>query len=739
MKPWVRSLLNVTLNVLLVGAAHAGVNQWTSTNWPAGRAVFTLAIDPKTPTTVYAGTDQGVFKRVGTAGSWTVVGLRDSGVGTLAIDPQTPTIVYAGTSQGIFKSLDGGTSWRPINNGVPTGPDNRPTSVTSLYIDPRMPTTLYSPLPGAFLKTIDGGEHWFLLNPPVNGEISAFAFDPYDTRILYVGTSRVRYSGGAEIHDGQVLRSTDGGATWAQTGLRDIPIRSLAVASTTPATIYAAIDGFVLKSADQGGTWKLTNLFTISGALTADRLNPTGLYLNTGQRLLRSLDGGGSWSSINNGLVELFPDFASALSLHRRENATFLYAGDSRVPASAAVLENQFDGVPPADVVMNVESPEEEQIVSGIGMIRGWAFVTRPDVPLYRVGVVLENSLRVPGTACCSERNDVAAAFPQFPHANTLNSGWGTAFNWGALRSGAQRLQVWGDSLAKDFFAAPIRTVTVVKPGDFEFLDQFSLATAHAAINGNELLVTGVVVRDKQTQQRKQINVRFRWFANSQSFGMVQAETVSTVASRLGPLPALVATLSRWVGPHVLGPTSAEAAPGIASYWESPEEGQVASGIAIVRGWAFTQEPVPSGVGFSIRTIRFSIDGLPAGTVNCCSERPDVRQAFPTNPNAWGSGWGIQLNYGDLPLGTHTLNVQLEGWNGETQTLTRTITTIRTGGFVFVDRVDLSGATARITGEDILLSGVQVRDKVSQQTKVIEMRLRWFQHSQSLGIVAVSN
>jgi hypothetical protein len=292
--------------------------------------------------------------------------------------------------------------------------------------------------------------------------------------------------------------------------------------------------------------------------------------------------------------------------------------------------------------------------------------------------------------------------------------------------------------LVQDFFTAPLRTVTVVKPGDYQFLDQFSLATAHATMSGNELVVTGVVVRDKASQEKKQVNLRFRWFANSQSVDMVQAETVPTVVSGPSSLPALVTILSRWASPQMLGPASAEAASGIASYWESPEEGQVASGLAIVRGWAFTQEPVPAGVSASIRTIRFAIDGIPAGTVDCCSDRPDVRQAFPTNPNAWLSGWGIQLNYGDLTPGAHTLNVRLEGWNGETQTLTRTITTIRTGGFVFVDHVDLSGATARISGEDIALSGVQVRDKASQQTKMTELHLRWFQHSQSLGLVASS-
>jgi len=55
-----------------------------------------------------------------------------------------------------------------------------------------------------------------------------------------------------------------------------------------------------------------------------------------------------------------------------------------------------------------------------------------------------------------------------------------------------------------------------------------------------------------------------------------------------------------------------------------------------------------------------------------------------------------------------------------------------------VDQFHLSGATAHLEGEEIVLSGVVIRDKVSQQTKTIEVRLRWFQPAQALEIVASS-
>ena len=53
---------------------------------------------------------------------------------------------------------------------------------------------------------------------------------------------------------------------------------------------------------------------------------------------------------------------------------------------------------------------------AGLIAIRDWVFDTEEEVLISR---------EIP---CCSERADIAAAFPEFPITNTLNSGWGTIF-----------------------------------------------------------------------------------------------------------------------------------------------------------------------------------------------------------------------------------------------------------------------------------------------------------------------
>src|SRR3989442_1419044 len=158
--------LGVLLGALLVTSsmtAEGGINSWTSTNGPGGGSIGALAIDPVTPSTLYAGAySGGVFKSTDGGGGWTAVntGLTDGYVLALAIDPQTPATLYAGTDNGVFKSTNGGGSWSAVNTGLPNV-----TSVLALAIDPQAPTTLYlgTGSDGVF-KSTNGGGSWSAVN-----------------------------------------------------------------------------------------------------------------------------------------------------------------------------------------------------------------------------------------------------------------------------------------------------------------------------------------------------------------------------------------------------------------------------------------------------------------------------------------------------------------------------------------------------------------------------------------------
>jgi cysteine-rich repeat protein len=89
--------------------AQAGINAWTS-HGPEGGTVSALAINPPTPTTLYAvagtfgdeGGPGGVFKSTDRGSTWNTLseGLPDIPVRALAIDPIEPRRAYAGTAGG---------------------------------------------------------------------------------------------------------------------------------------------------------------------------------------------------------------------------------------------------------------------------------------------------------------------------------------------------------------------------------------------------------------------------------------------------------------------------------------------------------------------------------------------------------------------------------------------------------------------------------------------------------------
>src|SRR4029077_11385451 len=114
-----------------------GAASWTSANNGLGaQPVNALAVDPKSPSTIYAGTaNAGVFRSTDAAASWTAAtnGLTPTLIHSLAIDPKTFSTIYAGTGAGLFKSTDGAASWTAVGG--------QPSNFFALAIDPVTPST----------------------------------------------------------------------------------------------------------------------------------------------------------------------------------------------------------------------------------------------------------------------------------------------------------------------------------------------------------------------------------------------------------------------------------------------------------------------------------------------------------------------------------------------------------------------------------------------------------------------
>ena len=149
----VRALV-ILVAVALLAAPIIAQAQWVSLG-PKGGDVGALAVDPATPSTLYAGmAGGGVYKSTNNGVTWTLGnnGLTNRNVTALAIDPITPTTLYAGTGgSGVFKSTNGGTSWTNVG---PTG-----STIRALAIDPTTPATIFAGEAAGYgvFKSTNGG------------------------------------------------------------------------------------------------------------------------------------------------------------------------------------------------------------------------------------------------------------------------------------------------------------------------------------------------------------------------------------------------------------------------------------------------------------------------------------------------------------------------------------------------------------------------------------------------------
>jgi hypothetical protein len=216
-----------------------------------------LAIDPKTTTTLYAGTGLGIFKTTDGGATWNVLvsaglpvinGQPSAFYGTLVIDPQTPATMYGtfGTNF-VYKSVDGGVTWTHSNTGLP------PAGVTIVVIAPSNPAMLYATdgVNGVFLST-DGGATWTARNMGLSadeGFITALAVDPTTPATVYIGIELFAHG----LKTGALFTSTDSGATWHASGT------GLAIDPRAAGTAYAGrveidSDVFVAKLAPGGAS-----------------------------------------------------------------------------------------------------------------------------------------------------------------------------------------------------------------------------------------------------------------------------------------------------------------------------------------------------------------------------------------------------------------------------------------------------------------------------------------------------
>ena len=185
---------------------------------------------------------------------------------------------------------------------------------------------------GGIWKTQDAGESWVNISDGFFkvGSVGDIAVADSDPNVVYVGTGEHAVRGVMTSYGDGIYKSTDAGKSWKKMGLEKTRhISDVVVHPSDPDILWVAAQGTVhgpgsdrgiFKSTDGGTTWKKVlyiNDSTGISSLSLDKINPRILYAASwkhqrypwtvssggkGSGIWRSMDGGETWKSINNGL-----------------------------------------------------------------------------------------------------------------------------------------------------------------------------------------------------------------------------------------------------------------------------------------------------------------------------------------------------------------------------------------------------------------------------------------------------
>ncbi len=237
-------------------------------------------------------------------------------------------------SNGVFPKTSLYTEWlknknlyeKSVNqnnsNWTPLGPFDVPIilsngkrrgngRVNAIAFDPINPEIIYIGAPaGGFWKSTDGGSNWetYTDNLPVIG-VSHIAVNPLNPQIIYIATGDAN---GSDTYSIGVMKSTDGGVSWNTTGLSynvtDFEkVNKVVINPNYPDSIFAATNSNLMLSVDGGQNW---NSVGVPGRWRDIEFKPGNSSIiyaakqsSGGSNVYRSMDGGGTWSIINNGVA----------------------------------------------------------------------------------------------------------------------------------------------------------------------------------------------------------------------------------------------------------------------------------------------------------------------------------------------------------------------------------------------------------------------------------------------------
>ncbi len=251
-----------------------------------------VTVDPSAPDRVWAAVSDGIWRSIDRGETWEL----SFGGHAVLVDRTDGNRVFAASTGGLFRSLDSGSTWQKVSDH---------TGATGLTQDPTDSRILFAWGPGVYSfgigKTVDGGDTWVMTNNPL-GSINGLAIDAqgvvYATNVAGLSLSR------------------DGGSTWIPAVTESGPGAAALSDTSRPDTVYASVGLSVVRTRDGGTTFSSSRKGLVNpgrSEVGLDPRNPRHVLVGAPSAIgdawptvYSTRDGGSTWTESHPGYIEAF-------------------------------------------------------------------------------------------------------------------------------------------------------------------------------------------------------------------------------------------------------------------------------------------------------------------------------------------------------------------------------------------------------------------------------------------------